>query len=166
MVQTRNCTSWMDTSSVLCSNSFQVFASILDLETACMVLAKSTSFLREIITISVEMVLSWSLSIKGRDVCKHARKYNFNYNGDFQGDCSLKRHKFYVLCTRNRPHFRCFSLVLSLETYFLAMICSSVRVLGRAAFVWWNKDSHLKPTVAIWVQLYSILCQTGLSRHL
>ena len=24
----------------------------------------------------------------------------------------------------------------------------------------------LKPTVAIWVQLYSILCQTGLSRHL
>jgi len=24
----------------------------------------------------------------------------------------------------------------------------------------------LMPTVAIWVQLYSILCQTGLSRHL
>jgi len=24
----------------------------------------------------------------------------------------------------------------------------------------------LTPTVAIWVQLYSILCQTGLSRHL
>ena len=33
---------------------------------------------------------------------------------------------------------------------------------------WWSVETinPLTPTVAIWVQLYSILCQTGLSRHL